>query len=408
MKILDVSEFYAEDGGGVKTYVDQKFAAAKIAGHELVVVAPAREDKVTQRSGGKIVWVKCPVIPFDHRYHVFWDQKPIDDIVAAERPDFIEGSSPWRGGWVAARQPRRIPRALVFHQDPVLSYPHVVLRNRVAPDVIDRSFRWFFRYMTKLQSHYDVSVVSSGWLADRLAQHGLVRPSVVPFGIERAHFAGARPSAYLRRAMIAECGVDDPQATLFFSVSRLHPEKRVSMMLEAFRKASQAAPMALYHVGDGPYRSRVEAVAATVSGAKIAGAIRDREQIATMYASADCYLHACSNETFGMTIAESMAAGAPVVAPRAGAACDLIDPAFAISFPADNVDAMAEAMLRFTRTDRDWRVAARLAARAKSPSIDEHFRKLFTLYEKIVDARSDRVPDHRRVGDGSPRLEKVA
>ncbi|MBY0422144.1 MAG: glycosyltransferase, partial [Parvularculaceae bacterium] len=325
------------------------------------------------------------------------------------KPDFIEGSSPWRGGWVAARQPRRIPRALVFHQDPVLSYPHVVLRNRVAPDTIDRSFRWFFRYMTKLQSHYDLSVVSSSWLAERLAQHGLERPTVVPFGIDRRLFANATPSAYLRRAMLAECGVDNPNATLFFSASRLHPEKRVPMMLEAFRKASRAAPMALYHVGDGPYRERVAAVAATVPGARIAGIIRDREQIATMYASADCYLHACPNETFGMTVAESMAAGAVVVAPAAGAVCDLMDPSFALSFAADDIDAMAEAMLRFTRTDAAWRASARAASRAKSPSIENHFANLFALYERHLEARrSDRVLDQRRIRDRAPRLEKVA
>jgi len=40
VKIVDVAEFYAERGGGVRTYVNQKLAAAAAAGHEAVVIAP--------------------------------------------------------------------------------------------------------------------------------------------------------------------------------------------------------------------------------------------------------------------------------------------------------------------------------------------------------------------------------
>ena len=36
MKIVDVAEFYAEQGGGVRTYVNHKLRAAAAAGHEAV------------------------------------------------------------------------------------------------------------------------------------------------------------------------------------------------------------------------------------------------------------------------------------------------------------------------------------------------------------------------------------
>ena len=40
MKVADVSEFYSEQGGGVRTYVLQKLAASARLGHETVIIAP--------------------------------------------------------------------------------------------------------------------------------------------------------------------------------------------------------------------------------------------------------------------------------------------------------------------------------------------------------------------------------
>src|SRR5262245_8268794 len=44
VKIVDVNEFYAEQGGGVRRYVDAKLAAGARLGHEVVVIAPGPRD----------------------------------------------------------------------------------------------------------------------------------------------------------------------------------------------------------------------------------------------------------------------------------------------------------------------------------------------------------------------------
>ena len=58
MEILDVSQFYSDQGGGVRTYTNQKLAAAAALGHELVVVAPAVRAGEERRFGGRVVWVE--------------------------------------------------------------------------------------------------------------------------------------------------------------------------------------------------------------------------------------------------------------------------------------------------------------------------------------------------------------
>lgn len=387
MRVLEISELYSERGGGVRTYVAQKFAAAKRLGVDLVVVAPGAEDHVEQRDGGRLIWVKSPVIPVDRRYHVFWSQAPIDAIVEQERPDFIEGSSAWRGGWIAARQARSISKALVFHQDPVLSYPHAALHGWLPSNQIDRSFSWFFRYLVRLQSHFDTSVVSSPWLAERLARQGLRRPTVATFGVDRDFFGGAVKSETIRQDMRTAGGVEQSDAPVFLTVGRFHPEKRIGLLLDAFAAASKSAPMALYVIGDGPTRKAITAKAAKIPGVHLAGPIWARDRLAALYASADAYVHACPNETFGMTIGEAMAAGAPIIAPRAGGAGDLVREPFGELFQADSREGLAEALLSFCRRDPVWRAGASCLARAAAPSAADHFEKLFSLYDRILSRR---------------------
>ena len=57
MKIVDVCGFYSEAGGGVKSYVRQKFEAARRHGHELIVIAQGAETRREPVDGGQIAWV---------------------------------------------------------------------------------------------------------------------------------------------------------------------------------------------------------------------------------------------------------------------------------------------------------------------------------------------------------------
>ena len=384
MKILELAEFYSRQGGGVRTYVDQKFEAAEKNGVDLTVLAPGPENFVEPRTGGKLIWVKSPPIPVDKRYHLFWDQKPIDEIVASEKPDFIEGASPWRGGWFAGRQSPTIPKALVIHQDPVLTYPQTLFRPWFSENQIDHYFAWFFKYFRRLQNRYDISIVSGAWLSQRLASVGLRRPVVTPFGVNRSEFQMAARREDARLSMLKDCGVINPRAKLLVTVSRHHPEKRLPLIIEAFRAASALAPMGLYIIGDGPSRAQIDKLAAKTQGVHVAGFIGDRSRLAGMLASSDAYIHGCPTETFGMVIAEALCAGLPQIAPRAGGAADLLSTKCAEFFEPDNARDCAGAIIRlFFRDEKTLRQAA-LRASQRIASITEHFEVLFTTYERLV------------------------
>ena len=52
---------------------------------------------------------------------------------------------------------------------------------------------------------------------------------------------------------------------------------------------------------------------------RLAGYTKDREELATVYASADAMIHGSAAETYGLGVAEAICSGLPVAAPSAAA-----------------------------------------------------------------------------------------
>ncbi|MCI2007825.1 MAG: glycosyltransferase [Acetobacter peroxydans] len=386
MKIADVSEFYAPQGGGVKTYVEAKFRAADRLGHTLVLIAPGPENRVEPRPGGRIVWVKSPVMPADPRYRMFWKAEPVWRVLDEEKPDMVEGSSPWRGGWLAGQWRGKAPRALFMHADPVAVYPQTLLGGFLSEKTIDSFFGWFWRYLRRLDASYDCCVVAGQWLADRFARQGLERIEVVPFGIQGGEFSPALRDETLRASMLAACGLDS-RATLLVTVGRHHPEKRVPMLMRAVSMLPKEQPVGLYVIGDGLQHAKVCKLAAGLPHVHIAGAETDRMRLARMMASADALFHGSTAETFGFVVAEALCSGTPLIVPAAGGAGDLARPAYAETYkPGDAQDA-ARAIVRFAARDRQALSTAAYEAGLQVGDIERHFDRLFALYQKLVDQK---------------------
>src|SRR5450755_1327236 len=123
VKIADVSEFYSPTGGGVRSYVHHKLEFAARLGHDLTIIAPGSETRIENLRGGRISWVKAPLLPFDHNYRMFWNASDVWHALDNAAPDIVEGSSPWRGGWLAAQWPGAAAKILFMHSDPIASYP---------------------------------------------------------------------------------------------------------------------------------------------------------------------------------------------------------------------------------------------------------------------------------------------
>jgi alpha-1,6-mannosyltransferase len=400
MKIADVSGFYSETGGGVASYVRQKLDLAARWGHEVVVVAPGPENRVEPRPGGRIAWVKSPAMPFDANYHMFLGREAVWRVLEREAPDVVEGSSPWRGGWLAGHWPGDAVKALVFHQDFIAGYPYTLLGGALSRPAIDRLFGAYWGYVRRLSGRFDVTVAGGDWLARRLAGFGIHNPVSVPFGIETGLFSPGRRDEALRRALLNACGAP-ADGRLLLAVGRLHPEKRHRTIIEGFARARAVRPgLGLVIIGDGPSRGSVEAWARRAGHAHLIGAVGDRAYLARCLASADILVHGSGAETYGLVVAEAIASGLAVVSPDTGGAADLAGRGLSRVYATGDAAACAGAILD---------LLAAIDVGGGWPEVDPpgsaetHFAALFELYQGLIDSRAAvRRPFRAPLRGGAP------
>jgi alpha-1,6-mannosyltransferase len=323
-------------------------------------------------------------MPFDRNYHMFWRAQDVWKIIDAEKPDVLEGSSPWRGGWIAAQWQGDAAKMLFMHADPVAVYPQTLLSGVMAPATIDRLFGWFWNYLRNLNAGFDGGVVAGAWLARRFADHGLRNLQVVPFGVEKAWSGIGRRDEVLRAEMLKACGLG-PEAALLVNVGRHHPEKRVGTLIEAVGTAQQSRPIGLYVIGDGVINGSVRKKAAQGSNIHVAGWVGDRAMLARMIASADALLHGSTAETYGFVVAEALCCGTPVIVPDAGGASDLAGAGYAEIYAAGDTNSAARAILNLLARDQASLSSAALeAGRQRVGDIESHFDKLFAVYAQAV------------------------
>ena len=163
-------------------------------------------------------------------------------------------------------------------------------------------------------SHTDCLIAPTGKVRLLLQGYGVEKPIfVVPSGIDLRRF---RDEPDPLRGAVLRASLDIPrERTVLVFVGRLAEEKRVDELLR-FRANMGPGGVTLLLVGDGPDRKRLEGVAQSLGLAApdvvFAGMV-PAEQVADWYQLGDLFVSASTSETQGLTYAEALAAGVPVL-----------------------------------------------------------------------------------------------
>ena len=384
MRIVDVNEFYSPTGGGVRTYLDRKMAIMADRGHELVVVAPGREDREEERpGGGRVVYRRSPPMPFDRNYGLFRDAAPIHALLDRFDPDVVECSSPWRPAWIVADWPGRAVKSYFFHGDNMEAYPKTYLERFAAPARIERAFGWYDRYMARFLPRFDTVVANGPALLKRLRARGLRVDAAVTLGIERHHFSCALRDEGLRAGLLAQCGLA-PHALLLVGIGRHHREKRWPMVIDAVARAGERVPVGLVLLGQGMATPTLARHAGESPHIRLFRPVYDRRRLAQIMASADALIHGSSAEPFGLVAYEALASGTPLIVPDEGGAFEASDPSFAETYAAKDAVACAAAIERFAARDRTTVRAAAARAAGTVRSDEEHADALVAHYARVI------------------------
>jgi glycosyltransferase involved in cell wall biosynthesis len=160
--------------------------------------------------------------------------------------------------------------------------------------------------------------------------HGLAahRAFHVPFCVDNDRFSDeARRLGGCASELRAGLGVGDASGPLILTVSRFAANKRIPVILDAFRRVRAESPCVLVLVGAGPAEADLREYVRrhSIPDVVFAGFL-NQSAISRAYAAADLFVLASGwNETWGLVVNEAMSFGLPiVVSDRVGCAADLV------------------------------------------------------------------------------------
>jgi alpha-1,6-mannosyltransferase len=345
--VLDITEFFGETTGGVRTYLLQKarYVQRRPALRQAIVVPGAR-DEILEASGVRCYRLHGPSVPTQKPYRFMLATRSTSRIVAHERPDLIEVGSTWFAPWLVHLATRRadLPVLWFYHSNfPRVIAPWPARAGRARRTAADLAWR----YVRRLGRMVRATLAPSDFVAGELEREGVERVVRVSLGVDLERFHPRR------RAGVAETrrrhGL--PPGPLAIYVGRLAAEKEVELLLAAWPEVERRTGAGLVLVGDGPARRRLQ---------RRPGSERwhwlpfqqDRDRLADLLAAADLAVAPCSIETFGLSALEAIASGTPLLAAdRGGVAETVARSGGGAVFPAGQSGALAEQAVRLLRGD---------------------------------------------------------
>jgi alpha-1,6-mannosyltransferase len=372
----DLTQSWSDVGGGVGTYLRHKRRhILENTPHGHLMIIPGPRDTIEASDGGRaiMVTIASPRVPRSPHYRLLLRNGAVRDALDRFKPDLVECQDAYNLPWAAVAHGRRNPgTALVaaYCTDFPTVYVDRPFSRWMGRPIGGGAARICYRYCGSLYGRFDaVYAMSENGGAAKLRQLGVPEVDVVPLGVELGQFSPAKREPRLRRSL----GLADDQPLLIY-VGRLDSEKRPDVVVEAFRRLPTSLGAALLLLGDGPLREQFLGC----EGERIfaPGYCRDRDDLAAWLASADLYVSAMADETFGISIIEAQASGLPVVGVAAGAMVDRVPRGLGLVGQVDDAATMAGNIMAVWNGDRAA-MSERARAHALQFSWDQSMARLF-------------------------------
>jgi alpha-1,6-mannosyltransferase len=359
MHVLDTTMLYGPMGGGVARYLKEKrswLARNSACRHSLLVPGPfngigAEGEHFIATWASNEAARRWP-----------WRVTPWFQAMLRYAPDIIEVEDPGLVGWIALNAARElgIPLVAFCHSELVGT---VARRLGPVPATVMRAYlRSFYR-------RCDLVLTPSEFMRRRLLHWGVDNVVVRPLGVDLKTFNPAARTVTLRR----ELGLGEGARVLVYA-GRFACEKNLSVLLAAFRRLGH--PYYLLMLGTGESIPRQANVI-------VRPYERSSRELARIIASADGFVHAGDQETFGLVLLEAMACGRGVIAAAAGAAPELVTLETGMLAPARDAGSLASTIHGFYQRDLDAMGRRARAHVERSYSWDAVMRGLLEIYSAV-------------------------
>jgi glycosyltransferase involved in cell wall biosynthesis len=399
LRIAIFTESYLPYLSGVTVSTETLARGLGAAGHEVLLVAPRPAEGAAPGTAGAqgpepaYAWLPSyqapPPVPPGYRMPWPLPGAPLDPV-RDFAPDVVHAQSPFVTGLMARRMAQRAGAPLVFTHHPRFGdYGHYLGRLAGAG-------RWLAGAYLGDYWRGCAGVVAPGseLAAEIAAELGArARPLVraIPTGVDVRAIAALEPADVRRQQGWP------PDSVVVVSLGRLAVEKNLDLLLDAFgRAAGEDSRLRFLLVGGGP---GVERAVHRGQRADLAGRLVVTGRLARLdgiaqVAGSDLFAFASQTETQGLVLAESLAAGTPVVA-LAGPGVrdsvrDGVDGVVVAHDPPDIAGgerALADELVRLAGDEsRRQQLAEAARAGADRFSVERRIGEMTSLYRELLSA----------------------
>jgi alpha-1,6-mannosyltransferase len=302
MHVVDATLFFSPTSGGVKRYLLAKHQwMREHTGWRHTLVVPGENGTHVP---GDISTVAGRLVPGAFNYRLPLNPLQWSRAIDALEPDLIEIGDAFHPAWAAASVANRrgIPLIAFYHSN----FPQ--LAGRRLGRAVQRFIEWYVKFTYE---RCDQVLAPSRYMCDYLHSIGVTRATCQPLGVDVETFRPERRT----RDLTAELNLPRGTRVLVFA-GRFSKEKNIPVLTEAVNRLGDPYHLLLIGGDQAVREGNVTRIPYC----------RDNHTLASYIASADAFVHAGTHETFGLVVLEAMACGRPIVAMRAGALPELVDP----------------------------------------------------------------------------------
>lgn len=306
MKIAIFSESFFPRVNGVANSVLRVSRFLQANGHEVLIVAPGfpasvnSDIDINRLNVKRIRYISLPKVA-DFEVGASSVAK-LENILRDFNPDVVHLASPFALGMQGCRAARNlgIPVVAVYQTD-VSGFASFYGLPKIA--------KFVRKWSNQIHRMSTINLVPSSSTMNEFIKFGVPNVRLWGRGVDTELFSPDKRSQQIRDSWLTN------GRTIVGYLGRLAPEKQIDRL-----SSLDESEHKVIVIGDGPMRSELEK---KLPNATFTGQLSGQELAATL-ASLDVLISTGEHETFCQVIQEAMAAGIPVIAPRAGGPIDLV------------------------------------------------------------------------------------
>lgn len=415
MKIVIATAVYYPQINGVAMFSHNLAVGLAKRGNEVMVICPSQTGKSYSRTVDgvktmylksveakvypdqihslpkqkKVLGVKMPRLLYKHGFRVsVFPQTAVKRILGKFQPDVVhvQVSDPIGLSVVGWARKAGVPVVTTEHNQ-----PEVLTEPLKMPGIVRRPVNaLLYVYFRNRQNKSDFVTMPTEQAIRNLLSRGDIGVPIaaVSNGVDLSHYAPGVP----KETIYHKYGIVKDVPTVLY-VGRVDPEKKVGVVIEAFKQARKVLPnIQMVVVGDGVDKVRLEKLVGKdelpvrFAGRVVGDDLYELYRVGTLFATASPI------ETQGIVLIEAAASGLPLIAVNAGAVEEVCQNGVnGYLCKVGDINGIAEAMCKILS---DTKLQAKFAKASEEIAHEHDFEKtldkFINIYNRVIDRKIDK------------------